>query len=162
VIRAERLTRSLQKGEHQLHLLKGLSFQVERGEWTALTGPSGSGKSTLLGLLAGIDTPTGGTLVVDGLDIAEMSERRLARVRKEVIGMVFQSCHLIPTLTAQENVEVPMYIGPQVATARKLRQICWGWLGCATDVVTGLTSLRVASSSGQPSPARWSLVPASF
>ena len=119
-IRAENLTRSLSIGDRQLHILKGLSFEVARGEWVALTGPSGSGKSTLLGLLAGIDTPSSGKLFVDGVDIAQMDERRLARIRNEKIGIVFQSFHLIPTLTAQENVEVPLYISPRSRKAKTL------------------------------------------
>jgi putative ABC transport system ATP-binding protein len=119
-IEAAELTRSLSIGGRQLQILKGLSFRVERGEWIALTGPSGSGKSTLLGLLAGIDTPTGGRLVIEGMDITWMSERRLARFRNEKIGIVFQSFHLIPTLTALENVEVPLYVSSRSRQARRL------------------------------------------
>ena len=93
-IRAHDLTRSLRIGERQIHILRGLSFEITHGEWIALTGPSGSGKSTLLGLLAGIDTLTGGQLVLEGLDISRMRESRLARVRNQKVGIVFQSFHL--------------------------------------------------------------------
>ncbi len=118
IIQAENLTRSLPIGDRRLHILKGLSFQIASGEWVALTGPSGSGKSTLLGLLAGIDAPTSGRLVIAGTDVTRLSEARLARIRNAQIGIVFQSFHLIPTLTALENVEVPLYVGPHAAQAR--------------------------------------------
>jgi putative ABC transport system ATP-binding protein len=128
-IQAENLTRSLPLGERSLHILKGLSFDVPHGQWVALTGPSGSGKSTLLGILAGIDTPTGGRLVLEGVDVTNMDERRLARLRNQKIGIVFQSFHLIPTLTAQENVEVPLYVGPQANRARILAREMLEWVG---------------------------------
>ncbi|MGC9399991.1 MAG: ABC transporter ATP-binding protein [Anaerolineae bacterium] len=119
IIHADNLSRALPLGNRTLPILKGLSFEVARGEWVALTGPSGSGKSTLLGLLAGIDTPTGGRLVLDGIDVTQMREAKLARIRNTKIGLVFQSFHLIPTLTAQENVEVPLYVGPHAGDARR-------------------------------------------
>jgi len=119
-IQADNLTRTLSTGDRTLPILKGLTFEVRRGEWITLTGPSGSGKSTLLGLLGGIDTPSGGRLTIDGTEITQMGERALARIRNRKIGIVFQSFHLIPTLTAQENVEVPLYIGPRSRQARAL------------------------------------------
>jgi putative ABC transport system ATP-binding protein len=117
-IEVERLERSLPLGAGTIHILRGLSFRIERGEWVAVTGPSGSGKSTLLGILSGIDTPSSGRVVIDGTDITSMGERRLARLRNERIGIVFQSFHLISTLTAQENVEAPLYVGPHRHDAR--------------------------------------------
>jgi putative ABC transport system ATP-binding protein len=120
IIRASNLSRLLQLGDRELRVLRGLTFEVARGEWVAVTGPSGSGKSTLLGLLAGIDTPTGGQLVLDGVDITHMQERQLARIRSEKIGVVFQFFHLIPALTAQENVEVPLYITTRAGRAKAL------------------------------------------
>jgi putative ABC transport system ATP-binding protein len=120
IIRASNLSRSLKLGDRELRVLRGLTFEVARGEWVAVTGPSGSGKSTLLGLLAGIDTPTGGQLVLDGVDITHMQERQLARIRSEKIGVVFQFFHLIPALTAQENVEVPLYITTRAGRAKAL------------------------------------------
>jgi putative ABC transport system ATP-binding protein len=104
------LTRALPLAGQDLPILKGISFHIARGAWAALTGPSGSGKSTLLGLIAGLDTPTSGRIVIDGIDISSMGEGELARIRNRKIGMVFQSFNLIPSLTAQENVEVPLYV----------------------------------------------------
>jgi putative ABC transport system ATP-binding protein len=98
-------------GRERIVILKGISLRVERGEFVAIMGPSGSGKSTLLGIIAGLDNPSSGRVLVDGTDITRMSEAGLAAVRNQKIGMVFQAFNLIPTLTAQENVEVPLYVG---------------------------------------------------
>lgn len=122
LIEAQDLHRSLFLGDREIHVLRGISFTVYSGEWVALTGPSGSGKSTLLGLLAGIDRPTQGAIRLDGMDITGLPESRLSRFRNDMIGMVFQSFHLIPTMTALENVEVPLYISPRRWQARKLAQ----------------------------------------
>jgi putative ABC transport system ATP-binding protein len=103
--------KSLPMGRERVEILKGISLRIEHGEFVAIVGPSGSGKSTLLGIIAGLDSPTSGQVFVDGLDITRMSEAKLARVRNQRIGMVFQAFNLIPTLTAQENVEVPLYVG---------------------------------------------------
>ncbi len=109
IIQVRGVTRTLPLGSEQVQVLRGVSFTIPRGAWVAVTGPSGSGKSTLLGILAGLDTPTDGTVIVDGVDITHMQESRLARFRSDKIGMVFQSFNLIPTLTALENVEVPLF-----------------------------------------------------
>lgn len=101
--------RALPLGDEQIHVLHGVSFMVPRRAWIAIMGPSGSGKSTLLGILAGLDTPSSGQVTIDGVDITHMDESKLARFRNEKIGMVFQSFNLIPTLTALENVEVPLF-----------------------------------------------------
>lgn len=111
VVEALQITKHLPLGREHIDILKGITFRVERGEMLAIVGPSGSGKSTLLGILAGLDNPTSGQMVLDGIDITHMSEARLATVRNNKIGMVFQTYNLIATLTAQENVEVPLYIG---------------------------------------------------
>src|SRR5688572_13909165 len=120
LIQGINLNRSMSIGNEALHILKDLSFVVETNEWLALTGPSGSGKSTLLALLAGIDSPTSGQLIFDAQDISCMAERELARLRNEKIGIVFQSFHLIPSLTAQENVELPLYVSPRAKEASRL------------------------------------------
>jgi putative ABC transport system ATP-binding protein len=105
------ITKSLPLGREQIAILKGISFQIASGEFVSIVGPSGSGKSTLLGIIAGLDNPTTGQVLIDGVDITRMSEGKLALVRNNKIGMVFQAYNLIPTLTAQENVEVPLYVG---------------------------------------------------
>lgn len=105
------ITKSLPLGRERIDILKGISFQILGGEFVSIVGPSGSGKSTLLGIIAGLDNPTSGQVLIDGVDITRMSEGRLAEVRNNKIGMVFQAFNLIPTLTAQENVEVPLYVG---------------------------------------------------
>ena len=118
-VEAVDLHRSLPLGSEQVHILKGISFTIARGEWVAMMGPSGSGKSTLLGILAGLDSPTKGRIVVDGVDITSLGERQLARTRNEKIGIVFQSFNLIPTLTALENVEAPLYVRPDRSRAKE-------------------------------------------
>lgn len=117
-IEAINLFRSLPLGGETISILRGLTFRIERGEWAALTGPSGSGKSTLLGILAGLDTPTSGSILIDGVDIANLPERHLARLRNSKIGVVFQSFNLIGALTALENVEAPLHIHASRASAR--------------------------------------------
>lgn len=110
-LEARGVTKSLPLGSGLVEILRGIDFTVARGEFAALMGPSGSGKSTLLGVIAGLDRPTSGHVLVDGIDITTMPESRLASVRNAKIGMIFQAYNLIPTLTAQENVEVPLYAG---------------------------------------------------
>src|SRR5215472_696119 len=105
------ITKSLPLGRERIDILRGISLRIAHGEFVAIVGPSGSGKSTLLGIIAGLDSPTSGQVLIDGVDITRMSERQLAAVRNQKIGMVFQAYNLIPTLTAQENVEVPLYVG---------------------------------------------------
>ena len=120
IVQVENVRRHLPQGGRDLHILNGISFTVEAGSWLALTGPSGSGKSTLLGILAGIDRPSAGKVYIEGTEISSLPEARLARLRNEKIGVVFQSFHLIPTMTALENVEAPLYIHPQRRHARSI------------------------------------------
>ena len=120
MIQVSGLQRSLTTGGRELCVLRDLSFDVERGEWVALTGPSGSGKSTLLGLLAGIDRPTRGSVTLEGVQISSLSEARLARLRNEKIGIVFQSFYLIASMTALENVAAPLYISSQRRQAQRV------------------------------------------
>jgi putative ABC transport system ATP-binding protein len=105
---AESLTKEYRSGERTLAVLRNVSFTVQPGEFVAITGPSGSGKTTLLGLLAGLDTPSGGRVILDGAEMSSMSEDDRARVRSAKVGFVFQSFQLISTLTAAENVQVPL------------------------------------------------------
>src|SRR5579864_479649 len=121
------ITKSLPLGRERIDILKGISFQILSGEFVSIVGPSGSGKSTLLGIIAGLDNPSSGQVLIDGVDITTMSESKLAAVRNNKIGMVFQAFNLIPTLTAQENVEVPLYVGKHKgspsARARELLEL---------------------------------------
>ncbi|MBI1845957.1 MAG: ABC transporter ATP-binding protein [Candidatus Rokubacteria bacterium] len=98
----------LPAGGRSLTILEGVSFAIAAREVVAVAGASGSGKSTLLGLLAGLDRPTAGSIAIDGVEITTLAEDALARLRRDTIGYVFQSFHLIPTLTALENVAVPL------------------------------------------------------
>jgi putative ABC transport system ATP-binding protein len=108
VLRVEDARKELKVGEVTVHALKGVSLSVDKGEFMAVMGPSGSGKSTLLGLIGGLDTPTEGKVYIDGVDITNLSERDLTRIRNEKIGFVFQAFNLIPTLSALENVSLPV------------------------------------------------------
>jgi len=105
---AQQVTREYRSGDQNLAVLKDVSFTVEQGDFVAIVGPSGSGKTTLLGLLAGLDTPTRGKVILDGHDLTTMSENERARLRGEKVGFVFQTFQLIPTLTARENIAVPL------------------------------------------------------
>ena len=117
MLRCESLTQTYLSGGRELRVLKDITFEVEEGAFLAIVGPSGSGKSTLLGLLAGLDRPRGGRVVLDGQDLASLSEDQRARLRAEKVGFVFQSFHLIPTLTARENIQVPLELRGEDARA---------------------------------------------
>ncbi len=110
MIQAEGLRKTVRSGDRDLTILSGLDFAVEAGEFVCVRGPSGSGKSTLLGLLAGLDHPTAGVVQVAGVDLSTLDEERLALFRSRHLGFVFQSFHLLPNLTALENVGVPLEI----------------------------------------------------
>jgi len=119
IIRVDRLSKFIDNGSNRVEILRDVSFTVPRGQFVAIMGASGSGKSTLLGLLAGLDTVTSGRVIVDGLEIQDLSEDELARVRGRKIGFVFQSYQLVPTLTAEENVLLPAELSGQAGGARK-------------------------------------------
>ncbi len=108
VIRASQVTRNLKLGTHIVHALRGVDLTIYANEMVGVIGPSGSGKSTLLGIVGGLDSPTDGTIEIDGIDITRMSEGQLTDVRNQKIGFVFQFFNLIPTLTALENVALPI------------------------------------------------------
>ena len=109
-VTATTLTRTYGEGGSAVHALRGVSLEVPEGQFTAVMGPSGSGKSTLMHLLAGLDTPDAGSVRIAGEDITRMSDRELTRLRRRHIGFVFQSFNLLPTLSAQENVLLPLAI----------------------------------------------------
>jgi len=113
------VSKTVPSGDGQLTILHPLDLAVGSGEFLAVTGPSGSGKSTLLGLIAGLDAPTTGSVVIDGVDITALDEDRLARLRGAKIGFVFQFFHLIPSLTALENVRVPLELADAADPAKR-------------------------------------------
>lgn len=110
MIRLKNVTKTVRSGTDDLTILDDVSFDVPDGEFVAVTGASGSGKSTLLGLIAGLDAPTSGQIYIDDDEVTAMGEDGLARIRSEKIGFIFQSFHLIPSLTAFENILIPMEI----------------------------------------------------
>ncbi|MCA1591036.1 MAG: ABC transporter ATP-binding protein, partial [Acidobacteria bacterium] len=110
MIEIHNVTKTVQSGNEDLTILDNVSLSIDGGQFVALTGASGSGKSTLLGLLAGLDAPSQGRIYIDGDEITSMSEDGLADIRSNKIGFVFQSFHLIPSLTAFENILIPMEI----------------------------------------------------
>src|SRR5580765_6655040 len=112
------VSKTVTSGDEPLTILHPLTLTIPRGTFVAIVGPSGSGKSTLLGLIAGLDAPTSGSVWIDGVDITALDEDGLAKLRGEKIGFVFQFFHLIPSLTAHENVAVPM----EIANLKEARQ----------------------------------------
>jgi len=118
MISLREVSKTVISGAEPLTILHPLSLDIDRGQFIAIVGPSGSGKSTLLGLIAGLDAPSSGAVAIDGVDITRLGEDALAKLRGEKIGFVFQFFHLIPSLTAFENVAVPM----EIAGARDARQ----------------------------------------
>src|SRR5882757_7399748 len=110
MITLSKVTKTVRSGTEDLTILDDVSFEIPDGQFVAVTGASGSGKSTLLGLIAGLDAPSSGTISIDDDEITSMGEDALARVRSEKIGFIFQSFHLIPSLTAYENILIPMEI----------------------------------------------------
>ncbi len=115
------VTKVYRTGDHALHALAGVSLEVGAGEYVAIMGTSGSGKSTLMNILGALDRPTDGTYLLDGEPVSTMTDRRLSSLRNRKIGFVFQSFNLLPRLTAQENVEVPLVYGGVRAAERRAR-----------------------------------------
>ncbi len=121
MIRLEHIHRLFQVGEHSVHALNDINLHIGKGEYVSVMGPSGSGKSTLLNIIALLDRPSSGHYFLNGIDITLRTDDELARVRRENIGFVFQFFHLIPRLTAAENVEMPMTLAGINSKERKLR-----------------------------------------
>ncbi len=121
LVEIDNLTKVYWKGSQEVPVLRGVSLEVEAGEFVALMGPSGSGKTTLLNLIAGIDRPTSGLLRVDGQELAKLSRGQLAAWRARHVGYIFQQYHLIPVLNAFENVELPLLLLPFSRSERRKR-----------------------------------------
>ncbi len=132
MIQLEHIHRIFHVGEHTVHALDDINLTINKGEYVSIMGPSGSGKSTLLNIIALLDRPTSGRYVLNGLDVIQRSDDELARIRRENIGFVFQFFHVIPRLTAAENVEMPMILAGIENKERKRR------------VATALASVNLA------------------
>ncbi len=123
ILQVRDLVMRLRSGGREVAILDGVNLDVAARETVAVTGPSGSGKSTLLGLIAGLDRPTAGSIVLDGVEITTLDENRLARLRRDRVGFVFQSYHLIPTLTAIENVAMPLELAGRPHRLERAREL---------------------------------------
>ena len=121
LVQLQGIRKDYRRGNETVHVLQALDLDIPRGDFLALMGPSGSGKTTLLNLLGGIDRPTDGRLMVDGTDIATYSESELARWRARNVGFVFQLYHLLPVLSAERNVELPLLLTGLTTSERKRR-----------------------------------------
>jgi putative ABC transport system ATP-binding protein len=126
MVEIKNVRKSYYRGKQQIEVLKGINLSVGAGEFLALMGPSGSGKTTLLNLIGGLDVPTAGSVIVDGRDVAKLDEVQLARWRSNTVGFIFQSYNLLPMLSAQRNVELPLML-------TKL-----GWRKCSENAALAL------------------------
>ena len=114
----ENASKNFRQGDRSVRALDGVSLDVQRGQFVAIMGASGSGKSTLLHLIAALAKPDGGRVLIDGQDVAVMNDRTLTRFRRRHIGLVFQAFNLIPTLSAEENVALPLMLGGRLGRGR--------------------------------------------
>ena len=121
VINIQGITKTYHLGEIDLQVLKGIDLKIERGEFVSIMGPSGSGKSTLMNILGALDQPTDGTYYLDGIDVAKLPEKELARIRNKKIGFVFQNFNLLKRTTALRQVELPLMYGGAGGRTQKAR-----------------------------------------
>ena len=147
------VTKTYQRGREKIEVLHGVDLDIPEGDFLALMGPSGSGKTTLLNLIGGLDTPTAGSIVVDGERIDQLSSGELSRWRAAHVGFVFQFYNLLPVLSAQRNVELPLLLTNLSAAQRRRRaDIALALVGLGDRPGTSRGSCRAARSSGWPSP----------
>jgi putative ABC transport system ATP-binding protein len=121
LIETEDLWKTYVMGSEEIHALRGVSIQIQRGEYVAIMGPSGSGKSTLMNLIGCLDTPSKGTYLLNGKQVSQMNDNELARIRNEEIGFVFQTFNLLPRASALQNVELPLVYAGVASKDRQLR-----------------------------------------
>ena len=142
-------------GDVAVEVLRGVSLDIQPGEFVAIVGASGSGKSTLMNILGCLDTPTGGQYLLEGEDVSDLDADELAARRRQLFGFVFQSYNLVPTATAQENVEIPaIYAGMPSRERKNAPACCCARCGLATGSIICPTSCPAASSSVYRLPAR--------
>ena len=142
----------MSKAFGSLRALDDVSFEVAPGEWIAIMGPSGSGKTTLINILGGLDRPTAGSVIVDGVDVGQLGEREITRYRAEKIGFVFQQFHLVPYLSAVENVMLAQYFHSMADEAEANRAL--QRVGLGERLIICPASFPAASNNAWPSPAR--------
>lgn len=153
LIRVQGLSKTYSTGSIQVAALIDVSVDIAEGEFVAVMGPSGSGKSTLMNLLGCLDVPSSGSYQLDGKELVGLNEDRLAKVRNQEIGFVFQSYNLIPKLTAQQNVEAPLiYRRVPRSKRRRSQPRPWSRSASRTGATTSRANSRAASSSAPPSP----------
>jgi len=123
IIEAKSLVKTYRRGREEIHALRNVDFQINEGEFVSIIGPSGSGKTALLNVLGCLDTPSGGSLRLNGVETCGLKERELVRVRRDNIGFVFQQFYLMPTLTARENIELPLLFSRKDANKSRIDEV---------------------------------------